>query len=79
MEGANGMAVKLKVDKGIPIPPRQRSKWADLLKKMAVGDSFMVQSCGERDCALRANCCKHGIKVVSRKINGEGYRIWRTK
>lgn len=76
-------APQFKVEKGIPIPPRCASLfggWRTLLDSMEIGDSFLVDDVKMRDRVLRVNCKdRRGMKVVSRKINGEGYRIWRVK
>lgn len=71
---------KLKIESGIPIPPRQaQGFWAKTLLDMKEGDSFVVETRRERDSVL--NCSKRtaGVPVTTRKLNGAGYRIWRIK
>ena len=72
---------KLKIEKGIPIPPRTngvRGKTAtSLISEMEVGDSILVDTHNQRTTMI-ALAHRKGVKVVSRKMN-DGYRIWRTE
>lgn len=71
--------VRLKIEHGIPIPARganQYGPWAEALRAMDPGDSFLVDTDKVRASVLRYSK-KHAIKVVSAKISGIGYRIWK--
>lgn len=65
--------INIKIDKGIPM--RGRGKWAALFRKMDFGDSFVVESDIDRQSALIGGR-RIGLNVASRKVNGEGYRVW---
>jgi hypothetical protein len=70
---------KVKIESGVPIPPRESGgKWRMLIWGMNVGDSFLVPTNGER-CAVISAAIQLSISVTTRKVNGEGYRIWRLK
>lgn len=74
----------IKVDKGIPIPPKNSSRRGPVREYpwhlMEVGDSFFV----EGDAAKRASVASsgsrygvlHNMKFTNRK-EGNGWRIWR--
>lgn len=63
------------IELNVPIP--SRSVWAELLKKMKVGDSF---SCTVGQAAsARVQALKIGITVESRTIKPNQVRVWRTK
>lgn len=71
--------VKIQVESGIEMPPGRMAvngKLAALrnaLAAMKPGDSFMWE-CNKApfDAARQLN-----VKISTRKINGEGYRVWR--
>jgi len=63
----------LKIEKDVPIPQTVTS----LLKSMEVGDSVV---CNLNKCnRLRARASEVGIKVLTRKIEDNSYRLWRIK
>lgn len=66
---------------GIPVPERSQgrfiSKWT-FLTQLKVGDSFVVESAGERTIGV-ATGKRLGMTVTSRKLERGGYRIWRVK
>ncbi len=66
------------IEKGIPIPPKQFrvGKWTNLIRSMQNADSFIVDTENELKTALSA-AKRIGVKAISRKIDGEGFRIWR--
>lgn len=65
------------IEKGIAIPLKQSGAfWAKRVLELLPKDSFLVQTAHDRSGVLRAAKVL-GVKVTSRKINGEGYRIWR--
>ena len=67
-----------KIEKGIPIPPRYNGeqRWTNLMSKMEPGDSFLVSFDEDRKAILMA-ARRAGFNVLTRKMPGEGYRVWR--
>jgi hypothetical protein len=65
------------VEDDIPIPPRGYclATWSKVLLAMKKEQSFMADTDDERKSILRS-AAKIGIKVVTRKIPGQGFRIW---
>ena len=70
--------IEPKIQRGIPIP----HQWPEgtvaevlrnALRKMAVGDCFDWPSNKEPYRAAKSL----GMTVITRKINGSGYRVWR--
>src|SRR5689334_11973831 len=71
----------MKIDKGIAMPTRLaslRSAISKAVASMSIGDSIGSLSEKQRDTAF-SSARRIGFSIASRKINGEGYRIWRTK
>lgn len=66
----------MKIEKGIPIPKCDRSHWWAVLIAMTPGDSFRVETDRERLSILRC-AQRYGVPVTSRKLDGNGYRVWR--
>jgi len=74
-----------KVEKGIPIQGVSRSKsskYAEFLQELPVGASFSQTEDGKPITASRVNVVRHyakrvGIKVCSRRIGDDAYRVWR--
>jgi hypothetical protein len=70
--------MKIKIEKGVPLPPKRAPRGAVLGAFMAleVGDSLLLpmkyRSNGS-NCAKRA-----GIKIVARKAGKGKFRVWRT-
>ena len=63
----------LKIEKDVPIPQTVIS----LLKSMEVGDSVV---CNLNKCnRLRARASQTEIKVLTRKLENNLYRVWRIK
>lgn len=73
---ANG---ELKIEKGIPIPPRRKSGMTEVLRALEVGDSVLLMttysSVGGIVYLARAGTEK---KFVTR-TEGDGIRVWRTE
>lgn len=63
------------IEKGIPMPkPKQRrGELRDTLEKMVVGDSIIIP----HDAHVYDIARAIGIRVVSSKIEGGGFRVWR--
>lgn len=66
---------KLTVEKGNPIPPR--NQWTKHLRELKQGYNLLVSEDSYRTRILRA-AHRAGIRVTSRKVDGKGYRIWKT-
>lgn len=75
------MSGKIKIEKGIDVPD---CRWAtegeffelrEVLRKMKVGESFRWHNSQNVYRAAR----QLNVKVISRKLNGSGYRIWKVK
>lgn len=64
------------IQSDVPMPPRQTGKWYSILNRMKPGQSFLVSTHGTRMAVINA-ADNYGFRVVSRKVNGEGFRIWR--
>jgi hypothetical protein len=72
------------IEQGIPIPKKGQTQWCGIslaIAKLKVGDSFLVPP----DChpvQMYGSCYnaakRLGYKIVTRKISGTGWRIWRT-
>jgi len=71
------MAVSIKIEKGIPVPP-VRGVWP--FGEMEVGDSFLIPAGREK--AGKASAWtygkKHGMRFAVR-TEKKGTRIWRTE
>lgn len=66
----------MRIERGIPIPVIQQKQcpWSFLFD-LSIGDSFPVDSERGRNAALMY--AKHrGGCLVSRKLNGTGFRLW---
>jgi len=67
---------KVEIEKGVPMP----TKWKEVVAKMEVGDSFLIESGkpgGTRSIILNA-AKSLGMKIMSRKVEG-GVRFWRVQ
>ena len=66
------------IEKGVPIPPKKCGRLDSIaitLRKMEIGDSF---ECSEKECTnARQTCFRHGIKVTTRAMAKDIYRVWR--
>lgn len=66
------------IEKNIPIPhPRSvvRGSKQEFLSKMEIGDSFRVEDERERQTWVTH---QGHVRLISRKLNNGGIRIWRT-
>jgi len=71
----------MKIEKNIPIGPRQHpSKYGLLVAKMKTGDSVLCKDTKETNLvrASISNLCK-GYKPISRKQKGKTTRVWKVK
>ena len=83
----------LTIEKNVRIPlansgPSQKgkSKYKTFLESMEVGDSVMLdfKTYGPRDrsnfqAGMYLNAKELGMKITTRMINGEGFRVWRVR
>jgi len=83
----------LTIEKNVRIPlansgPSQKgiSKYKTFLKSMEVGDSVMLdfKTYGPKDrknfqASMYHNARDLGMKITTRMINGEGFRVWRVQ
>jgi hypothetical protein len=68
------MTTLIQVDKGIPIPKYNKSKYP--FGEMEIGDSFFLARKAFRLTSYYGN--KFGMTFISRTVEN-GIRIWRTK
>jgi hypothetical protein len=69
----------IKIEKGIPVPGWGFAE--DIrraLRCMEVGDSFGLEY-GDKQIHIYDLAGQAGVRVKVRKMNGEGYRVWRIK
>ena len=66
----------IKIEKGIPISQRRGSGITEVMRKMDIGDSFVVD-CSARN-GIGALAKNAGIKTTTRTIDGK-VRVWRIK
>lgn len=67
----------IRLENNIPIPPRQAiaGTLAQIIGGMKIGQSFLATQARAQYAHQVAQCL--GITVVTRKVNGEGVRVWR--
>jgi len=65
----------MQIEKNVPVPPAGRSK-IEIINDMEIGDSVL---CGtyEQAMSLRDALRYRGLKYTTRKIENEGWRVWR--
>lgn len=71
------------IERGIPPPtltrrgrPSHTGLWQRILASMGPGDSFVVPSY-DQTCNVRKAASSRGLRVITAKENGRGFRIWR--
>ena len=64
----------IKIWKDVPIP-EQRNKWKGILNKMEDGDSIVLNEQSKHSCL--SNAYVQRIKVVSRKVGKDQWRVWK--
>ena len=73
------MSNQMIIEKGIPIPDRRRDGGiTGTLRKMSVGDSFLIPAEMNRASAHIA-ATKLGITITTRKQSDGTVRVWRTE
>ena len=71
--------MEIKIEKGLPLPEERSGPYgliAAALKSMEIGDSF--QCTAAQRAAASQTAHRHGIKVLTRKLASDKYRVWRT-
>lgn len=79
--------MNIKIEKNVPVALKTKgkdaktSKWRKVLKKMNVGDSFVVTKKEYYDFhnAIRFDIDTEKMKFISRKVNNDKKRVWRIK
>lgn len=69
-------ATTFHIENGIPLPEKQQGKWRDIAKALKPGQSVKVETNDERKAILR-RAKLLSIPLTSRKVDGDGFRIWR--
>lgn len=64
-----------KIEKGIPIPPDERSSRRLFLETLEIGFCFVCDDAAEIN-RLRGTAFNLGMKLRARKCEG-GWRVWR--
>ena len=65
----------MQIEKNIPVPPAGRSK-IEIINDMEIGDSVLCETY-EQAMSLRDALRYRGLKYTTRKIENEGWRVWR--
>jgi len=65
---------EINIDKGIALPAH-KYKWADVFRRMEVGDSFVAPRTSQSACLLVAR--RNRMKIATRKISATQLRVWR--
>lgn len=74
------MTVKIKIDKGVPVPPKSRTGLLLALKSLGVGDSMFQERRNYFPTADMQD--ETGFHFTQRRVTEKGktgFRIWRTK
>ena len=70
---------KYVIEKGVPIPPEYAPRGlCAAIRKMAVGDSILLDDTHSRRATCYAFAKRAGYKIVSRKAEDGKFRLWRT-
>lgn len=73
------MEATVKIEKRVPVPPTGRTTgMSQALKKMAIGDSFMLPPSITYPYSPHSYAKAAGVKVTIKKQK-DGYRVWRIK
>ena len=65
----------MQIEKNVPVPPAGRSK-IEIINDMDIGDSVLCETY-EQAMSLRDALRYRGLKYTTRKIENEGWRVWR--
>ncbi len=67
----------MEIEKGIPIPNRNKSDYSmsEILRKMAVGDSIVIEK--KKSAGWRSSARSLGIRVATRPVSETETRLWR--
>lgn len=64
------------IEKGVEVPPRYNKPWERLVRLMDPGECCFLDTKHQQIACLRA-AKKAKIKVLTRKVNGKGFGVWR--
>jgi hypothetical protein len=74
----NIKGLNLKIEKGVPIPPKAPERLVDLFRQMKPGDSVKVP--GKKWGIIAGNAhMVFGKGNYAARANGTGIRVWRLK
>ena len=65
----------MQIEKNVPVPLAGRSK-IEIINDMEIGDSVLCETY-EQAMSLRDALRYRGLKYTTRKIDGNGWRVWR--
>lgn len=65
----------MQIEKNVPVPPAGRSK-IEIINDMEIGDSVLCETY-EQAMSLRDALRYRGLKYTTRKIENQGWRVWR--
>ena len=78
------LPLDIKIEKGVPIPPKKHLYTKGLrhefevVKRMEIGDSFVVKTAAQKSkCQQKAY--RKGLRLMSRTLKEDGFRLWRVK
>lgn len=80
MYGGKKVRMSSKIDDNVPMPRRAPyGKWADLFRRLKVGQSTVVDRKGLMGMEISAFRVAGRGALVRKKITPESYRVWRVK
>ena len=65
----------MQIEKNVPVPPAGRSK-IEIINDMEIGDSVLCETY-EQAMSLRDALRYRGLKYTTRKLENQGWRVWR--
>jgi len=69
------MATAIKIDKNIPMPTKGGSGVSAALRKLGIGDSFLVGL--EHRASVRPAAARLGVRITVRTLENDQIRVWR--
>ena len=67
----------IKIEKGVPLPPRSSTGITEAMRSMEVGDSFTVPLVGSIRSIVVIVSKRLGISIATR-TESDSLRVWRT-
>lgn len=67
------------IEDGLPMPGRPAAKLTRALRRLEIGQSVYVTDLNRNSISSRVDCVRKasGKKFTVRKMDSDGYRIWR--